>query len=79
MIERSNNGIIYVALNYRTGAFGFLGGPTVIKDGDANVGFWDQRLALKWVRDHISVFGGDPDQVTVLGESAGGGSIMHQV
>jgi carboxylesterase type B len=79
LIGRSNDSIIYVALNYRLGAFGWLSGPTFQTDGTPNAGLHDQRFALKWVQKHISAFGGDPDQVTVIGESAGGGSIMHQI
>lgn len=44
-----------------------------------NVGFHDQRLALTWIQEHASLFGGDPSRVTVMGESAGGGSIMHHL
>jgi carboxylesterase type B len=79
LIKRSNNGIIYVALNYRLGAFGWLAGPTFQADGTPNAGLHDQRFALHWIQKHIATFGGDPDQVTVMGESAGGGSIMHQI
>lgn len=79
LIQRSNDGIIYVALNYRLGAFGWLAGPTFQTDGTPNAGLHDQRFALHWIQKHIASFGGDPDQVTVMGESAGGGSIMHQI
>jgi carboxylesterase type B len=83
LIKRSTNhaatGVIYVSMNYRLGAFGFLSGPTFQSDGDANAGLLDQRFALEWVQKHISKFGGDPSRVTVFGESAGGGSIMHQI
>lgn len=74
-----NEGIIFVSLNYRLGAFGWLSGPTLQSDGVANAGLYDQRLALHWVQDNIHLFGGDPNRVTVIGESAGGGSIFHQI
>jgi carboxylesterase type B len=70
------DGIIFVGLNYRLGALGFLPGPEVEKDGDLNAGLLDQRLALKWVQDNIHLFGGSRHKVTVMGESAGGGSIL---
>lgn len=75
----STEGIIFVSLNYRLGAFGWLSGPTLQSNGVANAGLYDQRLALQWVQDNIHLFGGDPNRVTVIGESAGGGSIMHQI
>lgn len=60
-------------MNYRLGAFGFLAGPTLQAEGGvSNAGLYDQRLALQWVQDNIHLFGGDPNQVTVMGESAGG-------
>jgi carboxylesterase type B len=71
--------MIFVALNYRLGAFGFLAGPTVINGGVANAGLLDQRFALEWVQENIAKFGGNPNNVTVMGESAGGGSVMHQI
>jgi hypothetical protein len=58
-------------MNYRLGAFGFLAGPTVQSNRTANAGLYDQRLALEWVQTHISKFGGDLSQVTIMGESAG--------
>lgn len=76
---KSGAGVIYVSLNYRLGAFGWLSGPTFQENGTANAGLYDQRFALEWVQRHIAKFGGDPSRVTIFGESAGGGSIMHQI
>ncbi|ESZ89551.1 carboxylesterase family protein [Sclerotinia borealis F-4128] len=70
---------VYVSINYRLGLYGFLGGPTLRSNGDANAGLLDQRLALEWVQEYIHLFGGDQNRVTVMGESAGGGSILHQI
>ncbi|KAI8724080.1 Carboxylic ester hydrolase [Fusarium sp. LHS14.1] len=70
------DGIIFVALNYRLGALGFLSGLDVEKDGDLNAGLLDQRLALQWVQDNIHLFGGSRDKVAVMGESGGGGSAL---
>ncbi len=75
----SEQHVIVVSLNYRVGAFGFLdlravpGGETA----DTNCGSHDQRLGLQWVRDHIAELGGDPERITVFGESGGAGSIMN--
>ena len=67
-------------MNYRLGAFGWLSGPTFQESGGiANAGLYDQRFALEWVQQNIAKFGGDPNRVTVFGESAGGGSVMHQI
>lgn len=70
--------VVLVTVNYRLGAFGFLhlaeqGGPEFTSSG--NCGLLDQIAALRWVRDNISAFGGDPDNVTVFGESAGAISV----
>lgn len=56
-----------------------MSGPTFQENGTANAGLHDQRLALEWIQKKIHLFGGDPKQVTVIGESAGAGSIMHQI
>ncbi|EGR50072.1 uncharacterized protein TRIREDRAFT_105247 [Trichoderma reesei QM6a] len=74
------DGAIWVAMNYRLGAFGFLSGPTLQQSGGSpNAGLLDQRLALEWVQTNIHLFGGDPDNVSIMGVSAGGGSVMHQI
>ncbi|KAL9596055.1 MAG: hypothetical protein Q9179_004754 [Wetmoreana sp. 5 TL-2023] len=70
-----STGVVFVQLNYRLGAFGFLSGQGI----QSNAGLLDQRLALEWVQAHIERFGGDPKQVTVMGESAGAGSIEYHV
>ncbi|KAH0543889.1 hypothetical protein FGG08_001790 [Glutinoglossum americanum] len=77
--NETGRGVIYVAINYRGGAFGFLSGPNLQKNGNANAGLLDQRLALEWVQKYIHLFGGDKERVTVFGQSAGGGSILHQI
>ncbi|KAK8184806.1 Alpha/Beta hydrolase protein [Phyllosticta capitalensis] len=79
LLKTSKNSIIYVASNYRLGAFGFLGGSTMEEQGVPNAGLWDQRAAFNWTQNFISLLGGDPEQVTAFGESAGGGSILHHI
>lgn len=74
-----SDGAVFVSINYRLGAFGWLSGPTLQGNGTANVGLLDQRHALDWVQDNIHKFGGNKNDVTVMGVSAGGGSIMHQL
>lgn len=74
--EYSKDGFIFVSINYRLGAFGFLSGPAVVQDGDQNAGLLDQRFAFEWVQKNIRLFGGAPDRVTAMGESVGGGSIL---
>ncbi|PMD44849.1 cholinesterase [Hyaloscypha variabilis F] len=71
--------IIYVAVNYRVGGFGFLAGKEILEDGSANIGNLDQRLGLQWVADNIAKFGGDPSKVTIWGESAGSISVFNQM
>ncbi|KAJ5995876.1 secreted lipase [Penicillium waksmanii] len=71
--------IIFVAINYRVGGFGFMPGSEILKDGSANLGLLDQRLALEWVADNIEAFGGDPSKVTIWGESAGSISVFDQM
>ncbi|MGC2775802.1 MAG: carboxylesterase family protein [Bradyrhizobium sp.] len=66
--------IVVVGVNYRLGALGFLCHPEV---ASGNMALLDQQAALRWVRDHIASFGGDPGSVTVCGQSAGAASIAH--
>ncbi|RFU25191.1 hypothetical protein B7463_g11146, partial [Scytalidium lignicola] len=72
-------GVIFVAMNYRLGLFGWMSGPTFQEDGTANLGLYDQRLAIEWVKNNIEKFAGSPRKITLIGESAGGGSIMHHI
>ncbi|KAL4734576.1 Alpha/Beta hydrolase protein [Aspergillus similis] len=70
---------LFVAINYRVGGFGFLAGKEILADGAANIGLLDQRMGLEWVADNIAFFGGDPDKVTIAGESAGSISVLDQM
>lgn len=74
-IVRETNAIV-VTMNYRLGVFGFLGLPSLVGNrGNGNFGFLDQQAALRWVRDNIAKFGGEPNHVTLDGESAGAWSV----
>lgn len=78
----ARRGIVVVAVNYRLNVFGFLAHPEITKeapDAPGNFGLLDQHAGLKWVHENIAAFGGDPDNVTLAGQSAGGGSTMHQI
>ena len=71
-------GVIYVALAYRVGAMGFLAHPELTAEGggqSGNYGLMDQVAGLAWVRRNVAAFGGDPDNVTVMGQSAGSASV----
>lgn len=71
--------LVFVAINYRLGFFGFATGPAMVAAGQTNAGLRDQRAALEWVRDHIASFGGDPARVTAVGQSVGGSDIGLQM
>ncbi|KAG0699983.1 Alpha/Beta hydrolase protein [Suillus ampliporus] len=72
--------VIYVTMNYRLLAFGFLASEEVRRAGVGNLGLQDQRQALRWVQKYISAFGGDPTKVTIWGYSAGAKSVaLHMV
>ncbi|KAF8734136.1 Extracellular triacylglycerol lipase precursor, partial [Rhizoctonia solani] len=71
--------VIYVSMNYRLGFFGFPVGKQTMNKGAANLGLYDQRMAIEWVQKNIQYFGGDPTKVTLFGESAGGISVSYQM
>jgi para-nitrobenzyl esterase len=72
-------GVVVVGVNYRLGPFGFLATGELEDESDdgsyGNYGLADQTAALEWVQQNVAAFGGDPDNVTIFGESAGGGSV----
>ena len=76
----AKRGVVLVSFNYRLGRFGFFGFPALTKENPSepkgNYGYMDQIAALQWVRQNIAAFSGDPGNVTVFGESAGGGSVL---
>lgn len=77
----AERGVVLVAINYRLGPFGFLAHPALSAESPQNLsgnyGLLDQIAALEWVQRNIAAFGGDPDNVTIFGESAGGMSVSY--
>ncbi|OGM48732.1 neuroligin [Aspergillus bombycis] len=70
---------IGVSFNYRVSGFGFLSGRTFNDSGLANLGLYDQRMALHWIQENIAAFGGDPTRVTIQGESSGALSVGYHL
>lgn len=78
----ARRGIVFVSINYRVNVFGFLSHPEITAenpDQPANFGLLDQQLGTRWVKQNIAAFGGDPDNITIGGQSAGGGSTLMQL
>ena len=80
----ARHGVVGVNLNYRLGALGFMAHPALSRESankvSGNYGLLDQLAAIAWVRDNIAAFGGDPNNITIFGESAGGISVsMHML
>ena len=81
----ARRGVILVSVNYRLNAFGFLAHPDLTAEAEAhgeigtNFGLLDQRAGIAWVKRNIAAFGGDPENITVFGQSAGGRSTWMQV
>ena len=72
----ADKGFILISIPYRLGVFGFFSHPEV---ETPNLALFDQILALEWIQKNISLFGGDPSNVTLMGESAGAGSISYLI
>ncbi len=77
------NGVILITFDYRLGCLGYLAHPLLTGESEhqasGNYGLLDQIAALKWVRRNIAAFGGDPDNITISGQSAGSVSVLNMV
>lgn len=78
----ARQGVVVVTVNYRVNVFGFLSHPQLTKEqpeAPSNFGSLDQKAGLEWVVRNIANFGGDPNKITIAGQSAGGASVMSQL
>ena len=71
--------VIVVSMQYRVGPLGFLALGGTVAGASGNAGLLDQQMALRWVHDNIAAFGGDPQRVTLSGESAGSASVSYHL
>ncbi|MFB0872687.1 MULTISPECIES: carboxylesterase/lipase family protein [unclassified Sphingobium] len=73
--------VIFVSFNYRLNIMGFLAHPALNREGHdfGNYGLMDQQFALAWVRRNIAAFGGDPENITLIGESSGGANVFNHI
>ncbi|KAL3446697.1 Alpha/Beta hydrolase protein [Aspergillus insuetus] len=82
LISTGKLNAVFVAVGYRLNVFGFLAGAPLQEEGGdgevGNYGLWDQRLAMDWVYENISAFGGDPENITLSGRSAGAYAVQAQ-
>lgn len=78
----ARRGIVVVTVNYRVNVFGFLTSEEICEtqpEAPGNFGHLDQQVGILWVRENIAAFGGNPNKITIAGQSAGGGSVMAQL
>ncbi len=77
----ADHGLLFVSFQYRMSVFGFYDFTTYpgCEDFDSNCGISDQIMAMQWIRDNIEAFGGDPENITINGESAGGSSVLNMM
>lgn len=79
----ADQGIVWVTYNYRAGPFGWLALPELSAENARNIsgnyGLLDQIEVLKWIKENIAAFGGNPDRVTTVGQSFGSGAVLHQI
>ena len=83
LVSSSNGSVVVITINYRLNVFGFLGSHELQARSSGgttgNLGIEDQRLAMVWARDNVASFGGNPTDVTIFGESAGGNSVINHL
>ncbi len=78
----SQRGVVFVNFNYRVGVLGFLAHPELTQEQgghSGNYGLLDQTLALRWIHENVAKFGGDPERILIIGQSAGAGSVGYQL